>query len=52
MSRFLDDGILFLKYRPKTIEDFVCDDNFRTFMKEVVDGKEFPHLLQFPTYSS
>lgn len=45
MSRFLDDGILFLKYRPKTIEDFVCDDNFRTFMKEVVDGKEFPHLL-------
>lgn len=45
MKRFLDDGILFLKYRPKKIDDFICSEGFKTFMKEIVDGKEFPHIL-------
>lgn len=46
MSKNPMDSILFRKYTPKTIDDYICSDEFKEFLKGVVkDGKDFPHLL-------
>lgn len=40
------NSILFRKYAPKEIDDYICSDEFKDFIKGIIeDEKDFPHLL-------
>jgi DNA polymerase III delta prime subunit len=33
------------KFRPKTLDDYICDDNTRTLIRTIIDSKEVPCFL-------
>lgn len=35
------------KYRPKTLEDYICTDDIRNLIKTIVDSKEVPCMLLY-----
>lgn len=45
MARKLEHKAFHLKYRPKNIEDYVCNEKMENFIKGILAGKDFQPLL-------
>lgn len=44
-TKVSDHGIWVEKYRPDTIDGYICDDRLRDIVSHFIDRKDFPHLL-------
>jgi DNA polymerase III delta prime subunit len=42
-----DHGIWAEKYRPKTLDSYVCDDSFKKVIDSYISQKQIPHLLLY-----